>query len=461
MLCLLYTHRSLFSLSFSLIHRVYQVGERAFSDGGRGFRTRNPLTSKQSTGMSYADFVYFMMSDIDKTTTVSLKYWFRCFDVDGDGKVSIGILQRMYKNQFERLQCAHRDTKGRVDLYSFDGMLLYLFDRLHIQLQSDTNTKTTTTTTTSNSIVSTGVCIDEDTDAEVNMVKQRFDRLDVRDVPLVTRNTVSNTKNLNNREDKFLTIENFIHSPIPVTITGSTALVKDEMISPLISPVNSVDCSDDYIDCCYDNICTSETTNPLIRRKREIDREHRLESGHFFNAFCNLGQYLLHEDRSIEEMKLRKGRADYFHQFFASQLTVTTTTIETKSKEIEVVTNVNGNNTKVKVQDDSNVSIKIQLTKGSHNSIELRKQGIDDEKNEALSLRLLESPNPTKNILETMNHHHHLKSGSIVVNGAGVVRLVTMNDWDRYVETTYKKKEWRNKENSTVTVSIAAASTSK
>ena len=35
--------------------------------------------------MSYEDFVWFILSEEDKSSDVSLDYWFRCVDLDCDG----------------------------------------------------------------------------------------------------------------------------------------------------------------------------------------------------------------------------------------------------------------------------------------------------------------------------------------------------------------------------------------
>jgi Ca2+-binding EF-hand superfamily protein len=35
--------------------------------------------------MSYEDFVYFILSEEDKTNNISLDYWFKCIDLDCDG----------------------------------------------------------------------------------------------------------------------------------------------------------------------------------------------------------------------------------------------------------------------------------------------------------------------------------------------------------------------------------------
>ena len=35
--------------------------------------------------MGYEDFVYFILSEEDKTNNISLDYWFKCIDLDCDG----------------------------------------------------------------------------------------------------------------------------------------------------------------------------------------------------------------------------------------------------------------------------------------------------------------------------------------------------------------------------------------
>ena len=49
--------------------RIFEVGMRVFSDGIEGeFRS--------SGGMGFVDFIYFMLSEEDKTTDTSLAYWY-------------------------------------------------------------------------------------------------------------------------------------------------------------------------------------------------------------------------------------------------------------------------------------------------------------------------------------------------------------------------------------------------
>ena len=46
-----------------------------------------PFVSKLEGKMSYEDFVWFILSEEDKSNELSLEYWFRCVDLDCDGKL--------------------------------------------------------------------------------------------------------------------------------------------------------------------------------------------------------------------------------------------------------------------------------------------------------------------------------------------------------------------------------------
>uniref|UniRef100_A0A8C6Y668 Protein phosphatase 2 regulatory subunit B''alpha n=1 Tax=Naja naja TaxID=35670 RepID=A0A8C6Y668_NAJNA len=54
--------------------------------------------------MSYADFVWFLISEEDKRCLTSIEYWFRCMDLDGDGTLSMYELEYFYEEQCERME---------------------------------------------------------------------------------------------------------------------------------------------------------------------------------------------------------------------------------------------------------------------------------------------------------------------------------------------------------------------
>lgn len=44
-----------------------------------------PFASQVQGKMGYEDFVWFILSEEDKSNDLSLEYWFRCVDLDCDG----------------------------------------------------------------------------------------------------------------------------------------------------------------------------------------------------------------------------------------------------------------------------------------------------------------------------------------------------------------------------------------
>ncbi|XP_058150977.1 serine/threonine-protein phosphatase 2A regulatory subunit B'' subunit alpha isoform X2 [Dasypus novemcinctus] len=76
-----------------------RIIERIFS----GAVTRGKTIQKEGR-MSYADFVWFLLSEEDKRNPTSIEYWFRCMDVDGDGVLSMYELEYFYEEQCERME---------------------------------------------------------------------------------------------------------------------------------------------------------------------------------------------------------------------------------------------------------------------------------------------------------------------------------------------------------------------
>lgn len=68
--------------------------------GGNGKK----LTGKFPGMMSYEDFIWFCLSEEDKTTPVAQEYWFRCVDIDGDGVLSLYELEQVFAEQKERIK---------------------------------------------------------------------------------------------------------------------------------------------------------------------------------------------------------------------------------------------------------------------------------------------------------------------------------------------------------------------
>lgn len=102
------------ALSETIVDRIFQVGVRVFTDGQIG--------GFEDGGMTYPDFIFFMLSEEDKTTDGSLQYWFRCCDLDGDGKLSPEEMRYFYRNQI------HRITSLGQESINFQDVLCQMMD---------------------------------------------------------------------------------------------------------------------------------------------------------------------------------------------------------------------------------------------------------------------------------------------------------------------------------------------
>jgi serine/threonine-protein phosphatase 2A regulatory subunit B'' len=136
------------ALSEAIVDRIFQVGTRVFSDGQiGGFDNPNSsssnngqLLSPGSTsslsssgplnttyGMSYPDFIFFMLSEEDKTSECALSYWFKCCDLDDDGNLSPEEMRFFYRNQI------HRITALGQESINFEDVLCQMLDMVSPQ----------------------------------------------------------------------------------------------------------------------------------------------------------------------------------------------------------------------------------------------------------------------------------------------------------------------------------------
>ncbi|KAF5736743.1 serine/threonine protein phosphatase 2A regulatory subunit B''beta-like [Tripterygium wilfordii] len=82
---------------------TYRIVDRIFSQVPRKF------TCKVEGKMGYEDFVYFILSEEDKSSEPSLEYWFRCIDLDGNGVLTPNELQFFYEEQLHRMECMNQE----------------------------------------------------------------------------------------------------------------------------------------------------------------------------------------------------------------------------------------------------------------------------------------------------------------------------------------------------------------
>ncbi|CAK9174367.1 unnamed protein product [Ilex paraguariensis] len=78
---------------------TYRIVDRIFSQVPRKF------TSKVEGKMGYEDFVYFILSEEDKSSEPSLEYWFKCIDLDENGVITRNEMQFFYEEQLHRMEC--------------------------------------------------------------------------------------------------------------------------------------------------------------------------------------------------------------------------------------------------------------------------------------------------------------------------------------------------------------------
>lgn len=139
------------ALSEAIVDRIFQVGTRVFSDGQiGGFDNPNSASSNNAAlitpspsssalnssgslgstaayGMSYPDFIFFMLSEEDKTSDCALSYWFKCCDLDDDGFLSPEEMRFFYRNQI------HRITALGQESINFEDVLCQMLDMVSPQ----------------------------------------------------------------------------------------------------------------------------------------------------------------------------------------------------------------------------------------------------------------------------------------------------------------------------------------
>lgn len=93
-------------LSRAIVDRVFDAAPRAFADGGCGasLRRLHPH-DEDADALTYSDFVYLMLAEEDKTNEASLRYWFSCVDLDGDGVIDFRDASFFYDLQSRRMEC--------------------------------------------------------------------------------------------------------------------------------------------------------------------------------------------------------------------------------------------------------------------------------------------------------------------------------------------------------------------
>ncbi len=103
-------------MCISCNHRIFLVGERACTDGHVG--------DFSVGGMTFADFIFLTLSTVEKTNENSVKYWFRCLDLSGNGYLDYSVINHWYNIHWQRCPPEYR-------LISCEKFFAQLMDFVH------------------------------------------------------------------------------------------------------------------------------------------------------------------------------------------------------------------------------------------------------------------------------------------------------------------------------------------
>ncbi|KAH9698755.1 putative serine/threonine protein phosphatase 2A regulatory subunit B''gamma [Citrus sinensis] len=106
---------------------TYRIVDRIFS---QVCEVPRKFTSKVEGKMGYEDFVYFILSEEDKSSEPSLEYWFKCIDLDGNGVITRNEMQFFYEEQLHRMECMAQEP------VLFEDILCQIIDMIGPENQS-------------------------------------------------------------------------------------------------------------------------------------------------------------------------------------------------------------------------------------------------------------------------------------------------------------------------------------
>eukprot|EP00798_Chlamydomonas_sp_ICE-L_P010859 gene10859-16974_t len=104
-------HYSQSALSYQIVDRIFEQVPRRF-------------TSNEPGKMGYEDFVWFILSEEDKSSDTAIGYWFKAADLDCDGVIRPREMWAFYEEQLKRL----RDSTQEPVL--FEDMVCQMHDML-------------------------------------------------------------------------------------------------------------------------------------------------------------------------------------------------------------------------------------------------------------------------------------------------------------------------------------------
>jgi len=116
-----------YSLSSRVVERIFHVATadaHATPPGRVGVVATAAPAEEEAAGagkeaearMTYPHFVWFVMSEEDKSSRVALEYWFRRVDLDGDGYISGFEIEFFYTEQLHRMRCMGQEPVELPDI---------------------------------------------------------------------------------------------------------------------------------------------------------------------------------------------------------------------------------------------------------------------------------------------------------------------------------------------------------
>ncbi len=92
--------------------------DRIFNEVPRKF------VSTEKDMMCFEDFLWYILSEEDKTTPTSIKYWFKVVDLDDNGIITPSEMEYFYQEQIQRLE------SNQNEIIQFNDVLCQLYDMI-------------------------------------------------------------------------------------------------------------------------------------------------------------------------------------------------------------------------------------------------------------------------------------------------------------------------------------------
>ncbi|KAF1326749.1 Serine threonine-protein phosphatase 2a regulatory subunit b subunit, partial [Globisporangium splendens] len=107
------------------------IVDRIFEHGRRPFARVQSLSFEEKKKMSYEDFIYFMLSEEDKSNPVSIQYWFELIDTNEDSVIRSDEMRTFYRHQIHRMECLGHEV------VPFEDVLCQMSDLLHPAVEGE------------------------------------------------------------------------------------------------------------------------------------------------------------------------------------------------------------------------------------------------------------------------------------------------------------------------------------